>query len=172
MRCEPFIFALFLGCVLVVPVANAQVQVPADCPVTRPPDPPFVPPPPYITPGGRFLLGTTALWTMLNSDGTWARAGVGDKFWWWRKGWTPNDDPDRRPQLFVTAQRLDGQPPVVKLGPGTNGRWPTGGWAMLVGLALPTEGCWEIIGTYRSESLSMIVYVPPSEPRSNSVANR
>jgi hypothetical protein len=43
------------------------------CPVTKPPDQPFVPPAPYWTNHGpdRFWYGTESLWTLLAVQGTW-----------------------------------------------------------------------------------------------------
>jgi hypothetical protein len=168
MRYASLMFALLLGSPLAMDCARAQV--PADCPVTRPPDPPFVPPqrhPPWER--HRFWLGTNALWTSLDENGIWsgiaARTGVRNKFWWWREGWTPQADWEAGvPGLIVTAHRLDGEAPAVRVGPATNGKLDTG-WAMLVMLELPTEGCWEVTGTYLSESLSMVVYVPRFESK-------
>jgi hypothetical protein len=158
-------FALLLSSPLAMDCARAQV--PADCPVTRPPDPPFVPPPPHpAAEGARFWLGTNALWTSLYADGIWrgviAPGGIRDKFWWWREGWTPETDRNANgPGLIVTARRLDREAPPINGGRATNGKLDTG-WAMLLALELP-EGCWEVTGNYRSESVSMVVYVPPFE---------
>jgi hypothetical protein len=49
------------------------------------------------------------------------------------------------------------------VGRATNGLLGSG-WAMLLMLELPTEGCCEITGNYRSELVSMVVYVPPFQP--------
>jgi hypothetical protein len=169
MRCTPLMFALWLGSSMAMPCAQAQGQVPADCPVTRPPDPPFVPPPPHQAwEDGRFWLGSNTLWTSLDGDGIWrgiaSRSGVRNKFWWWREGWTWDTDLNSRdPGLIVTARRLDREAPPVKVGRVTNGKLDTG-WAMLLMLELPTEGCWEITGNYRAEVVSMVVYVPPFAP--------
>src|SRR5512134_1578479 len=45
----------------------------ATCPITRPPNPPFVPPAPWPPEreGGRFWFGTPELWTELTGSGTW-----------------------------------------------------------------------------------------------------
>jgi hypothetical protein len=168
MHCRPFTCALSLGFYMALLCMHAQGEVPADCPVTRPPDPPFVPPPPHqADPEMRFWLGSKALWTSLYEDGIWrgiaSAAGVRDKFWWWSEGWTPTTDRGSNdPGLIVTARRLDREALPFKVGgPPTNGKLNTG-WAMLVGLELP-GGCWELTGNYRSEVVSMVVYVPPFE---------
>lgn len=168
MHCWTLMFAFLLVTLAALPRAEAQPQVPADCPVTKAPYPPFVPPAPYAAEQGRFWLGSKALWTSLYDDGIWrgiaSEHGVRDKFWWWREGWTPETDlQSRDPGLFVTARRLDREAPPVKVGRATNGKLNTG-WAMLLMLELPTEGCWEVTGNYRSEVVSMVVYVPPFEP--------
>ena len=170
MRCGTFMLASLLVLMTGMPHAEAQSQVPADCPVTRPPDPPFVPPAPHPEwEDTRFWLGTNALWTSLNQDGIWrgiaSEHGVRDKFWWWREGWTPSlerNSPD--PGLKVTARRLDGEAPSVKVGRVTSGLLGSG-WAMLLILELPTEGCWEVTGNFQAEVVSMVVYVPPFEPK-------
>jgi hypothetical protein len=165
MRIERFIFALVLGCSFSAQSSNADEQAPSDCPVTRPPDPPFVPPAPHpAKEAGRFWLGTNALWTSLAEDGIWrgivSPRGTRNKFWWWREGWQWDTDVRiNDPGLIVTAQRLDVEAPPVRVSRVTNGKLASG-WAMLLMLELPTSGCWEITGNYRSEYLSMVVWVP------------
>jgi hypothetical protein len=73
----------------------------ASCPVTRPPQPPFVPPTPYpATPPalyGGFWYGSNELWTLLHADGTWVMPrdehGLSDKSFWWRAGFDPHGEP-------------------------------------------------------------------------------
>jgi hypothetical protein len=70
--------------------------IPDTCPVTKPEDQPFVPPPPYLAkaPIGMFWYGTDELWTLLHADGTWA--GL--------PHYTP-DDPTFRQKLFFWRVR-------------------------------------------------------------------
>jgi hypothetical protein len=156
---------VLLGCSLIAQYSNAHEHIPSSCPVTKEPDPPFVPPAPYPEKeAGRFWLGTNALWTSLAEDGIWrgivSPSGMRDKFWWWREGWEPDTDwRDHDPGLIVTARRLDADAPVVQVPEATNGKLGSG-WAMLTMLELPTSGCWEITGNYRSEHVSMVVWVP------------
>ena len=165
MRSERFIVAMLIGCSILVQPCFADGQVPSSCPVTRRPDPPFVPPPPHPAKEiGSFWLGTNALWTSLAEDGIWrgivSPRGTRNKFWWWREGWEWDTDlRANEPGLIVTARRLDGDAPLVRAPRVTNGKLGSG-WAMLLMLELPTTGCWEISGNYRSEYLTMVVWVP------------
>lgn len=173
MRIERILFALVLGWSSFTQFGIADEKVPDSCPVTRPPHSAFVPPAPYpAKETGRFWLGTNALWTSLDEDGIWrgivSPRGTRNKFMWWREGW--RFDTDRRandPGLIVTARRIDGAAPEVRGPRVTNafeGKWT----AMLLILEIPTSGCWEIIGNYRSEYVSMVVWVPDKpvdEPR-------
>src|SRR2546423_5613082 len=54
--------------------ANASDQAPSTCPVTKPPDPAFRPPPPYHPEAGNgmFWFGTEKLWVSLNTSGVWS----------------------------------------------------------------------------------------------------
>jgi hypothetical protein len=152
-------------------VAARAGAAPGSCPTTRPPDPAFVPPAPYPpTPpsveDGKVWYGTDELWTWLRADGTWPMAhdkhGLFDKSFWWRQGydWTT----ETTPRLRVTGRRLDGPAPTVTSSPATNGFEPSMGAFMLVGLELPTGGCWELTGHYRGQSLRLVVRVLPWRP--------
>ena len=85
--------------------------------------------------------------------------GTRNKFWWWREGWEWNTDRlANEPGLIVTARRIDGEAPEVR-GPRVTNAQLGSGWAMLLMLEIPTSGCWEITGNYRSEYVSMVVWV-------------
>ena len=56
------------------------------------------------------------------------------------------------------ASRLDGPGQFKSDGRGTNA-FADFGAAMLVGVTIPTTGCWELTGTYRGERLSYVVRV-------------
>ena len=164
MHSKLFVLAwVFAGAFLAQP-GYADEQVPGSCPVTRPPDPAFEPPAPYnekLT--GRFWFGSKELWTKLADDGIWrgivSPRGTRNKFWWWREGWKYDTDLlANDPGLQISARRIDRDaPPIVSQGV-TNAKLATG-WAMLTMLELP-NGCWEITGNYRADSLSMVVWVP------------
>jgi hypothetical protein len=54
---------------------------------------------------------------------------------------------------------MDGKAPLVRAPRVTNaheGKYS----AMLLVLEIPTAGCWEITGNYRSEYVTMVVWVP------------
>ncbi len=172
MRNGRFIIALILGCIFSQSSIAAD-PVPDTCPVTKPPYPAFVPPAPHsANEAGRFWLGTKALWTSLSEDGIWSGivspSGTRNKFWWWREGWEFDTDlRANEPGLIVTARRIDGDAPIVRKPRVTNAQLGSG-WAMLLMLELPTSGCWEITGNYRSEYVSMVVWVPGAKSESGS----
>ncbi len=144
------------------PTATARVALaPASCPVTRPPNPPFVPPspfPPTAPPLYQgFWFGTEALWTMPRTDGIWR--GLAWKVFWWRRGYDYQSDP--RPDLIVTGRRLDAPAPPFTVSGATNGNRSDIGSFMLVGVDVPTPGCWEITGQGAGANLSFVMWVVP-----------
>jgi hypothetical protein len=141
---------------------------PATCPTTRPPNVPFVPPAPYPAKPppayvGQFWYGTPELWTMLGADGTWyalphATAGYTQKVFWWRQGYSMDAEPN--PELTVTGRRLDAPASSLQASRTTNASADFG-QAMLIGVNVPTLGCWEITGHYHGHNLSFVVWVAP-----------
>ena len=140
------------------PWAWASTAAPESCPVTRPPDPPFRPPAPYPpTPPGknRFWYGTPALWLPLSLDGSWN----GGKHFVWREGYSGSKE--TRPALSVIGRRLDGEAPSLNASRGTNAWHKSfGGWAMLIGVEVPTSGCWAITTRYGDHKVDIVVWVP------------
>jgi hypothetical protein len=142
------------------------VIVPETCPITRPTDSRFVPPYPYepLAPfGNRFWYGTDELWAMPSSDGIWSGTqspeGVFDKVFWWSTRWDWRND--HRPALAVTLRALDGSVPPVRMFGATNAHNKEDIiHAMLVGVRIPTPGCWEITGEYEGQKLSYTVWAP------------
>jgi hypothetical protein len=63
------------------------------------------------------------------------------------------------PALRVTGRRLDAPAPTVTISDATNGFEPSMGAFMLLGLELPTGGCWELTGHYAGRSLRFVVLV-------------
>jgi hypothetical protein len=137
----------------------------SNCAVTRPvpafaPPPPYPPsPPPIYT---RDWYGDAHLWTLLHTDGeTWASlpksdAGFGQKTFWWSTDWDPMTEPE--PAITVTGRQLDGERTFSTSGHGTNASFDLG-TAMLVGVDVPTTGCWELTAHFRGASLSLVVVV-------------
>ena len=72
-------------------------------------------------------------------------AGYTQKVFWWRQGYSAGIEP--RPQLTVTGRRLDAAALPLVASSATNASADFGA-VMLVGVDLPTLGCWEINGHY------------------------
>ena len=86
--------------------------------------------------------------------------GLTQKTFWWSADWAPTGQPE--PAITVTGRRLDG-PGSFSFGPGTNASADFG-TAMLVGIDVPTTGCWEITGRYQTATLSFTVSVEDPQP--------
>lgn len=131
------------------------------CPVTQSPGSPFIPPEPWPPepPGEvQFWYGQDGLWTALPQDGSWRQLALDEKFWWWSEEFDVSEDDT--PDLTVTAERLDGDAPVFRTDEATNGFHESFNWAMLVGVELPSPGCWEFTGEYKGQHLSFVLWVP------------
>jgi hypothetical protein len=142
---------------------SARAAYPDGCPITRPPNRPFVPPAP---PGpssasardGEFWYGTPALWTSLQPDGTWRRLPYHDgaytqKVFWWSQGY------DWRSPLTLTGTRIDGSAPPLGASTATNASAEDIGSSILVGVEIPAVGCWEITGHLKGVALKFVVWV-------------
>ena len=139
---------------------------PSSCAVTNPQDPPFTPPAPYDSLGfeGEFWYGSKSLWTAVRENGTWEALphnpeGYTQKVFWWRDGYVWTEEPE--PELIVTAERLDAKAALVQASKATNAYASDIGSAMLVGVDLPTLGCWKITGKYADAELSFVVWIAP-----------
>jgi hypothetical protein len=148
-----------------LPVVAQNTALADICPVTRPPEPRFTPPPPYsrYAPSpGEFWYGTDSLWTAIPGDGVWSALphnpeGYTQKVFWWREGYSLGDES----HLSVTGRRLDAPAPPLNVSRATNAFAEDIGSAMLVGVDFPTPGCWEITGRYASAELSFVIWVAP-----------
>jgi hypothetical protein len=139
---------------------------PASCPITVPQDPHFVPPAPYNAMGfqGEFWYGSDSLWTAIRKNGIWEALphnteGYTQKVFWWRDGYVWNEEPE--PELTVTGERLDAPVPALQASKATNASASDIGSAMLVGVDMPTLGCWKVTGKYGRAELSFVVWVAP-----------
>jgi hypothetical protein len=153
------------------PVETATSEVvphvpPANCPITVSQNPLFVPPAPYDSMGydGEFWYGSDSLWTAVRENGIWEALphnpeGYTQKVFWWRDGYVWTEEPG--PALTVTGERLDAPAPPLHASEATNASASDIGSAMLVGVDLPTLGCWKITGRYGDAELSFVVWVAP-----------
>jgi hypothetical protein len=144
--------------------------VPASCPVTVPAANAFTPPSQYELGEKSFWWGTEKLWTAILKSG---------EVWYWaphepgreqevqpltaKTFWASVDfnwKTEYPPGLKVTGRRLDGDAPPLLTMTATNA-FPGPAAAMLVGVYVPTPGCWEITGEYKGQKLSYVVWVEP-----------
>lgn len=139
---------------------------PVNCPITTPQNPPFVPPAPYDLMGyeGEFWYGSNSLWTAVRKSGVWEALphnpeGYTQKVFWWRDGYVWTEEPE--PELIVTGERLDAPAPPLIASEATNAYASDIGSAMLVGVDMPTLGCWKITGEYADAEVSFVVWVAP-----------
>jgi len=140
----------------------AGVKAAETCPVTRPPDPPYIPPQPWPSRPpvmDQFWFGEDGLWTALPNDGSWRQLALGEKFWWWSEDFDVYED--ATPDLTVTARRLDEAAPSFQVSEATNGFHESFNWAMLIGVKLGAPGCWEFVGQYKGHHVSVVLWVPP-----------
>ena len=174
--------ALVIGCAREAPAAPTDqpkkvetttiptpvlIDAPADCPITKQQDPPFIAPEPYL-PEPRyqdhFWHGSDLLWTMLPKNGVWDALphnpeGYTQKIFWWRDGYIWNDEP--LPDLKVNGERLDTKAPSFFITEATNALIPENKSAMLTGVDFPTIGCWKVTGQYGDAELSFVIWIEP-----------
>ncbi|MEP6872713.1 MAG: hypothetical protein ABI939_12810 [Anaerolineaceae bacterium] len=130
-------------------------SVPDSCPVTRPQNRSFVPSAAIALFPGHFWYGTPALSVQPRLHGH----GSVDKLFWWSDGYDWRTE--GKPNLAVTARRLDQPAPTVVASSATHAINGTDiGVAMLVGVSIPTMGCWEITGTYAGTTLRFVFWAP------------
>ena len=157
-------------------VSATEDSRPANCRVTLPSDGRFTPPQPYpAEPDGKggfaFWFGTENLWTVLRADRTWqglrphssTETSLRQKLFWWRTGY--NWKTETQPPLKVTGRRLDGAAAPLEASDASNG-YREEDWKsfMVVGMDIPTPGCWEITGRYKGQELSFVVWVTAARP--------
>jgi hypothetical protein len=160
--------ALLVGSAAFAQTTAGSDHAPASCPITRPPNPAFLPPPPYpVTPDdeGRLWFGTNELWTVLQAEGVWPalprnRYGYRQKIAWWHQGldWRVQPYPD----FVITVKRLDGPTPAGLNFRGNVSFGEEWNSFFMSAVDLPTPGCWEITGHLpHYQELSFVVWVEP-----------
>jgi len=143
--------------------------IPSTCPVTRPSDHPFRPPAPYPSAGGLWI-GNEKLWTYMPGNGIWSGLPhytpedprLRQKLFWWHQGYDSRKE--NPPELIVRGKRLDAFAPPIETDEHANNAGISGAVAMVVGIFIPTVGCWEITGEYHGEQLSYVVWVTAPQP--------
>jgi len=161
MRIRRFLLVLAFVLAALVPNLAAGDE---SCPVTTPPNPPFVPPAPYWlnAPEKHFWYGTNALWTSLPVEGVWHllrrdNGGYVNKLFLWQQGYDWREEP--HPDIIVTLRRLDSNMPPITSRGGTNAFVDLP--AMLAGVLFPTEGCWEITSSHDGHKLTFVLSIKP-----------
>jgi hypothetical protein len=145
-------------------VSNNQ---PLNCQMTVPQNPAFVPPAPYDSLNSfndHFWFGSSALWTLIPSNGEWnalphSPEGYIQKILWWRDGYVWDHEPE--PNLIVNGERMDESAPPLIVSKAANAFASDIGSAMMVGVDFPTLGCWKITGKYNDAELSFVIWVAP-----------
>ncbi|HET7142184.1 MAG TPA: DUF4232 domain-containing protein, partial [Candidatus Limnocylindria bacterium] len=138
---------------------------PANCPVTRPPSPTFIPPSDYVAvpaSSSEFWYGNAGLFVLLPADGSWVGLPYHDdayfqKVFWGHQGY--NWLTEQQPNITVTGRRLDAPAPPLEADRPTNAASPDMGSMMLTGVNFPTRGCWEVSGEYQGNTLSFVVWL-------------
>jgi hypothetical protein len=141
-------------------------EVPYSCAVTQPPEPAFVPPPPYpdkVREGG-FWFGSEKLWTRLRTDGVWhgvhTQTGYGDKLFLFSVDFDVKKTEGLR--LTVTGRRRDaGAPPFIANAECCSSDMTRHYPFVVAGVDIPTAGCWEITAENQGDKLSFVVWVSP-----------
>lgn len=145
--------------------ASGAVVVPFVCPLTVPSEPyrptaPFLEVPPVAY--GKVWYGGPDLWTMLDPAGeVWVglpngAGGSTQKTFWWSRAFSGADG--LAPAISVSGKRLDAPGAFVAAGSATSAAADFGE-AMLVGVEIPSAGCWEVTATYHGASLGYVVKV-------------
>ena len=137
------------------------------CPVSQAADLAFVPPEPAPTEApydDMFWHGHAQLWTMLPKNGVWqdlplSDDGYGQKLWWWAPGYDFQEE--QEPIFELLAKPLERVGEQFVFEQSTNANGGELGSAILIGVNFPYAGCWEVIGTYRGESLSYVIEIVP-----------
>jgi len=140
-------------------------EPPKSCPITKPPAHPFVPPYPAEVYPGNFWFGSEKLWINLPADGTWkglphyrpTDTAFRQKLLWWHKGFDGRNDLE--PTLKVSGKRLDSTAPIFKVEESANTYGGPDSRFLVVGIDIPTLGCWEIKGVFGAAELSFVIWV-------------
>ena len=103
---------------------------------------------------GRWY-GTSNLWTVLETDGSYgSRKSV-----WWSANF-PGGAIEERPDVVVTWRRLDRDGTLLTNDSiATNAHTVADGWFMIAGIDPEESGCWEITASYKGATLSYVAAI-------------
>jgi hypothetical protein len=110
------------------------------------------------------MLPNNGIWHVLpiDSKGRIAHAArdiaeYSQKLAWYREGYDWHSDPQRdRPMLKVTGERQDAPAPPLEAHANAVTDSPP---YIMVGIGIPTVGCWKITGRFEDTELSFLVWV-------------
>ena len=168
-----FAGAAILCCLYTVPTPQSRRsssdeanELPRSCPVTKPTQPPFVPPAPYPS-DGQVWIGSPKLWTDIPKDGMWRGlphytsddTRFRQRVFWWSEGYDWRKE--NPPELTIIGKRLDGPAAPLSTDEHANAGWTNDSKHpfMVHGIFIPTLGCWKIIGRYKQQEVSYVVWV-------------
>jgi hypothetical protein len=81
------------------------------------------------------------------------------KLFWWRRGY--NWRAENPPQLTLTGKRIDASAPPLETDKNANPGWTNDQEHpfIVTGIDIPTAGCWQIIGDYKGDKLTLVIKV-------------
>ncbi|MDH4125700.1 MAG: hypothetical protein OEW64_12800 [Gammaproteobacteria bacterium] len=125
-----------------------------ECPVTIGIDGPYV----EGWPNAKTWYGSEKIAVILPADGIWPTTKPGNltsvKLFWYLEGFKPGLENE----FEFSIQRIDEGPNDAVAPRVTNAGGPNlGAWTALVGIDFPNEGCWEIAGSFRGNTLTFVV---------------
>ena len=158
-----FVFTATVALLMSAHIANSESP---SCLTTLPATgPSFVPSPPYwlVPADGTFWYGSDALWTALPDDGVWhvkdnvdKNGGYATKLIFWHNGFDWRKE--REPNFTLTGKRLDADAPAIVIR-GCDPVFAPAVGAMMIGLDVPTTGCWKFAARYHAHALTFVVLV-------------
>ena len=157
----PILWLAALLCLAGVGKAKEPADDISSCPVTQPPKPAFVPPPPYSedrSPG--FFLGSPTLWTSVRDAVQGVplpEGGKRVKWPWFATGLSAEEKTD--PAIFITGRRLDAKAQPLGVEGSDYSVLPDGRSFFASALLFPSPGCWEITAKRKDFEMKFVVWV-------------
>lgn len=160
LRCLSITVALLL-------LTEAAQPQSVSCPTTLQPSPAYKPlaPYPHAQSANAFWYGSDELWTALPENGMWhtedninKHGSYATKLVFWHRGFDWRKE--REPNFSFTGTRLDAEASMITIHgaiPVFISRAP----AMMIGVDVPTIGCWQFTARYQGRALSFTVLVEP-----------